>query len=82
VLTALSTSKYWWSYRVAAAEQPAAGEAVIAVAGRNCGLISREPDCATTPAPPTRYRLRQVDGRWQVLDWQSQPGEPAQPVAR
>jgi hypothetical protein len=82
VLAALGSSKYWWSYRVAAVEQPAVGEAVIAVAGRHCGLQMREPDCTTTPAPPTRYRVRQVDGRWQVMDWQSQPGEPAQPVAR
>ncbi|MEK9970533.1 MAG: hypothetical protein VW600_15435 [Ferrovibrio sp.] len=80
VLSALSSSKYWWSYRVAAAEQSAGGEAVIAVAGRNCGLLSREPDCGTTPAPPTRYRVRQVDGRWQIVDWQSQPGDQTKPV--
>jgi len=46
------------------------------VAGRNCGLQLSEPDCATTPAPPTRYRVRQVNGQWQVVDWQSQPGDP------
>lgn len=82
VLTSLASSRYWWSYRIAAAEQSAAGEAVIAVAGRNCGLQRGEPDCTTTPAPPTRYRLRQISGAWQILDWQSQPGEPAQPIAR
>lgn len=75
-LMATASSRYWWSYRIAAADQPSAVEAVIAVAGRNCGLQLAEPDCRTTPAPPTRYRLRQVDGRWQVLDWQSQPGDP------
>jgi hypothetical protein len=75
-LARLQGSRYWWSYRIAAAEQPAAGEAVIAVAGRICGLQSAEPDCFTTPAPPTQYRLRQVDGgRWQVVDWQSPPGQ-------
>jgi len=68
---------YWWSYRVAAAEQTAPDEAVIAVAGRNCGLLLAEPDCSVTPAPPTRYRVRRGAGGWQVLDWQSQPGEPA-----
>jgi hypothetical protein len=82
VLTALASSRYWWSYRVVEAEQPMTGEAVIAVAGRNCGLQSAEPDCLTTPAPPTRYRLKQLNGRWQVVDWQSQPGEPARPVTR
>jgi hypothetical protein len=75
-LRTMTASRYWWSYRIASAEQPAADEAVIAVAGRNCGLQMAEPDCGTTPAPPTRYRLKQVAGRWQVLDWQSQPGDP------
>ena len=74
-------SRYWWSYRIAAAELSGAGEAVIAVAGRMCGLQTAEPDCFTTPAPPTSYRLRQMDGgRWQVVDWQSPPGP--HPVAR
>lgn len=82
MLARLASSRYWWSYRIAGAEQPAAGEAVIAVAGRMCGLQIAEPDCATTPAPPTSYRLRQVDGRWQVVDWQSPPGPYPQPVAR
>lgn len=68
-------SRYWWSYRIAAVEQPVAGEVLIAVAGRMCGLQTAEPDCFTTPAPPTQYRLRQIDGgRWQVVDWQSPPG--------
>lgn len=68
---------YWWSYRVAAAEPAGPGEAVIAVAGRNCGLLLAAPDCVTTPAAPTRYRLRrQADGAWQVVDWQSPPGQP------
>lgn len=75
-LQAMVNSRYWWSYRVSAAEQLAADEAVIAVAGRNCGLQVWEPDCATTPAPPTRYRVKQVNGSWQVVDWQSQPGDP------
>jgi hypothetical protein len=62
---------------VAAAEQVSADEAVIAIAGRNCGLQIAEPNCGTTPpAPPTRYRVKQVSGRWQVQDWQSQPGDP------
>lgn len=70
--------RYWWSYRVAAAEQVTPDEAVIAIAGRSCGLQLAEPDCGTTsPAPPTRYRVRQVaGGQWQVQDWQSQPGDP------
>jgi hypothetical protein len=68
--------RYWWSYRVASAEQISTDETVIAIAGRSCGLQSAEPDCATTPAPPTRYRVKQVNGRWQVVDWQSQPGDP------
>ncbi|MFC3676700.1 hypothetical protein [Ferrovibrio xuzhouensis] len=68
---------YWWSYRVAAAEPAGAGEVVIAVAGRNCGLLLAAPDCVTTPAAPTRYRLRrQPDGGWRVVDWQSPPGRP------
>lgn len=76
-------SRYWWSYRIAAAEQPAAGGAVIAVAGRMCGLQSAEPDCFTTPAPPTQYRLRQTEsGRWQVMDWQSPPGQHPPSTAR
>jgi hypothetical protein len=82
-LMKLQNSRYWWSYRIAAVEQPAAGEVLIAVAGRMCGLQSAEPDCFTTPAPPTQYRLRQTDGgRWQVVDWQSPPGQHPQPVAR
>ncbi|PJI38104.1 hypothetical protein [Ferrovibrio sp.] len=81
-LAKLQSSRYWWSYRIAAAEQSNAGEAVIAVAGRMCGLQSAEPDCFTTPAPPTSYRLRQVDGRWQVVDWQSPPGQHPQPATR
>lgn len=81
-LAKLQDSRYWWSYRIAAAEQTSAGEALIAVAGRSCGLQSAEPDCFTTPAPPTSYRLRQVNGRWQVVDWQSPPGPHPQPVAR
>ena len=75
-LMAMNNSRYWWSYRVAAAEQSTADEAVIAVAGRNCGLLQGEPDCSTTPAPPTRYRVRRVEGRWAVMDWQSQAGDP------
>lgn len=67
---------YWWSYRIASVEAPAGDEAVIAVAGRNCGFQMEEPDCFTTPAPPTRYRLRRTNGQWKVLDWQSQPGDP------
>lgn len=82
-LARLQSSRYWWSYRIAAAEQSATGEALIAVAGRICGLQSAEPDCFTTPAPPTQYRLRQVEGgRWQVMDWQSPAGQHPQPVAR
>lgn len=82
-LAKLQNSRYWWSYRIAAAEQSGAGEALIAVAGRMCGLQTAEPDCFTTPAPPTQYRLRQVEGgRWQVVDWQSPPGQHPQPVAR
>lgn len=68
---------YWWSYRVAAAEPADPGEVVIAVAGRNCGLLLAAPDCGTTPAAPTRYRLRrQADGTWRVVDWESPPGRP------
>ncbi len=66
--------RYWWSYRVAAAEQAAPDEAVIAIAGRNCGLQMAEPDCATTPAPPTRYRVQRRDNAWQVVEWSSSPG--------
>lgn len=65
--------RYWWSYRVAAAEQVGPEEMVIAIAGRNCGLQMAEPDCYTTPAPPTRYRVQRMAGAWKVLDWQSPP---------
>lgn len=66
--------RYWWSYRVAAAEQAGPDEAVIAIAGRNCGLQMAEPDCITTPAPPTRYRVQRQGNAWQVVDWSSPPG--------
>ncbi|WP_300301286.1 hypothetical protein [Ferrovibrio sp.] len=73
--------RYWWSYRVAAAEQFSPDEAVIAIAGRNCGLVSAEPDCRTTPAPPTRYRVQRRGNAWQVVEWASPPGN-AQPNAK
>lgn len=65
---------YWWSYRVADARQLAADEAVIAIAGRNCGLQMAAPDCVLTPAPPTEYRVKRQNGAWQVVDWASPPG--------
>lgn len=68
---------YWWSYRVAAAEQTAADEAVIAIAGRTCGLLVQRPECSTTPAAPTSYRVRRTDTGWQVMDWSSPPGSGA-----
>lgn len=67
---------YWWSYRVAAVEQPSAEEAVISIAGRNCGLQTTAPDCFTTPAPPTSYRVKRQNGAWRVVDWWSPPGMP------
>lgn len=65
---------YWWSYRVAAAEQVSADETLIAIAGRNCGLQIAAPDCVLTPAPPTQYRVRRQNGIWLVVDWSSPPG--------
>ena len=65
---------YWWSYRVAGAEQVNTNEAVIAIAGRNCGLQMAAPDCVLTPSPPTRYRVRRQNGGWEVVDWASPPG--------
>ncbi|WP_341704588.1 hypothetical protein [Ferrovibrio sp.] len=66
---------YWWSYRIAGAVQTTPDEAVIAIAGRHCGLQLDAPDCSTTPAPPTSYRVRRaVGGGWQVVDWASTPG--------
>jgi len=82
LLARQQNSRYWWSYRIAAVEQSTAGEALIAVSGRTCGLQIAEPECFTTPAPPTQYRLRQLEGRWQVLDWQSPSGQHPQPVTR
>lgn len=73
----LANLRYWWSYRVVAAEQTGTDEAVIAIAGRNCGLLLAEPDCRTTPAPATRYRVRRGQAGWEVLDWQSPPGAGA-----
>lgn len=67
---------YWWSYRIAAAEQISPDEAEIAIAGRHCGLQMTTPDCYATPAPPTRYRVRRMGNAWQVVDWASPPGSP------
>lgn len=69
-----SPPPYWWSYRVAAAEQTGPDEAVIAIAGRHCGLQIAAPDCYATPAPPTRYRVKRIGQGWQVVDWGSPPG--------
>lgn len=74
LFTSRTPPGYWWSYRVAAAESVAAGEVVIAIAGRSCGPLSLAPDCLTTPAPPTSYRVRRMGDGWQVVDWGSPPG--------
>lgn len=68
---------YWWSYRVAGVERLGDDEAVIAIAGRNCGLQIAAPECRLTPAPPTSYRVKRQNGSWEVVDWSSPPGLPA-----
>lgn len=68
---------YWWSYRVAGVEMLGADEARISIAGRHCGLVRDPPNCRTTPAPPTSYRVRRLDGKWQVINWRAPAGDGA-----